>query len=1080
MLKENKTPKDHPLTPTFTTACDECKMLVTRFAEAMKDPAKVAELKAILGFLCHETSYVEECKVFVSKLDYFIQRLEPYLKDAENVCKHFHMCENSKILQFHRIGVLYAGRYMSKVEGANDLVCEECQFAAGELKNLVDEEQSQKKLKKFLSEEVCSRLGKYRGSCDLMLDEFIPELFEELSKLLNNTKQFCADLGLCKMDILMLGDDTAVDEQRPVQKAVRLEIARGEGGRCSSCTMDAANDASIIFCGCTECRMLLEAVLMELENITRAATGVLKRTCSKLAPITDVGKCTRFAETYGWDVLPTAVKQFTSVALCEQIKCCTPSFRDASPFKLISRNWLPKEPKIRIKSCRLCRIAVSFINDTLTNADFEEELENGIIYYVCQNLPESFYNLCENLCLHYTSHLISSIVNYLNSIDICEKDSETGVPMQAMHQANFARYGGRQRVTMLPGDGIGPEMLAHVKNIFAFANVPVDFEEVELSSNLANNGKDLESAIIAIQRNGVALKGSIATKFDEPQFRSLNVELRKRLDLFANILHCVTVPTVPSRHTGIDLIVIRENTEGEYSGLEHETQTGIVESLKIVTRKSIERIARFAFDYALSYGRRKVTAVHKANIQKLADGLFLHVCEEIAARDYPQINFEAMIVDNASMQLVSHPQQFDVMLMPNLYGNVISSIACGLVGGAGLVSGVNIGDKYAVFETGMRNTGRALAGKDVANPTSFIRAGLDMLRFLGLNQHADLISDALFIALTERNMHTADIQGSAKSSDLVNTVIEILEERREKLREVENPDYTDAAKRIRRIIHANDAHPGQYPFFVNVVARFPHTPQLSLCGGVLLTAETVLTAAHCVYDPDWKQMAAIANVTINDYFLMQKEQNDLLMISSDFDVNDEYKATHSSAYDIALVYLPRRVEICDMTSKFMVVPLMLDLSASQLTMSEIVQWSNCFMLGSGITDVGQPSPTLQRMVVLSMIVGEDIRRRPLLMSPASHEQRACFGDSGGPVLCALGTKFFQVGVSSEIAEDNPKLSKNASVLRVCRESDLLLISPLHTNLPIMREMMERRGLASRMLEDQLKCAREHYKKFGMW
>ncbi|VDM41291.1 unnamed protein product [Toxocara canis] len=983
MLKENKTPKDHPLTPTFTTACDECKMLVTRFAEAMKDPAKVAELKAILGFLCHETSYVEECKVFVSKLDYFIQRLEPYLKDAENVCKHFHMCENSKILQFHRIGVLYAGRYMSKVEGANDLVCEECQFAAGELKNLVDEEQSQKKLKKFLSEEVCSRLGKYRGSCDLMLDEFIPELFEELSKLLNNTKQFCADLGLCKMDILMLGDDTAVDEQSKIPN--------------------------------------------------QQATGVLKRTCSKLAPITDVGKCTRFAETYGWDVLPTAVKQFTSVALCEQIKCCTPSFRDASPFKLISRNWLPKEPKIRIKSCRLCRIAVSFINDTLTNADFEEELENGIIYYVCQNLPESFYNL-----------------------------------------ANFARYGGRQRVTMLPGDGIGPEMLAHVKNIFAFANVPVDFEEVELSSNLANNGKDLESAIIAIQRNGVALKGSIATKFDEPQFRSLNVELRKRLDLFANILHCVTVPTVPSRHTGIDLIVIRENTEGEYSGLEHETQTGIVESLKIVTRKSIERIARFAFDYALSYGRRKVTAVHKANIQKLADGLFLHVCEEIAARDYPQINFEAMIVDNASMQLVSHPQQFDVMLMPNLYGNVISSIACGLVGGAGLVSGVNIGDKYAVFETGMRNTGRALAGKDVANPTSFIRAGLDMLRFLGLNQHADLISDALFIALTERNMHTADIQGilvciHAHRACCGSRIPQVFLMRifhyslLPFLIFICSPDYTDAAKRIRRIIHANDAHPGQYPFFVNVVARFPHTPQLSLCGGVLLTAETVLTAAHCVYDPDWKQMAAIANVTINDYFLMQKEQNDLLMISSDFDVNDEYKA----------VCLYPQSSFLDFQFGF-------PDTASQLTMSEIVQWSNCFMLGSGITDVGQPSPTLQRMVVLSMIVGEDIRRRPLLMSPASHEQRACFGDSGGPVLCALGTKFFQVGVSSEIAEDNPKLSKNASVLRVCRESDLLLISPLHTNLPIMREMMERRGLASRMLEDQLKCAREHYKKFGMW
>uniref|UniRef100_A0A915AHA6 Isopropylmalate dehydrogenase-like domain-containing protein n=1 Tax=Parascaris univalens TaxID=6257 RepID=A0A915AHA6_PARUN len=344
----------------------------------------------------------------------------------------------------------------------------------------------------------------------------------------------------------------------------------------------------------------------------------------------------------------------------------------------------------------------------------------------------------------------------------------------------LARYGGRQRVTMLTGDGIGPEMLAHVKNIFSFANVPVDFEEIPLSSNLASDDAIMDTAIMAIKRNGVAIKGNIETRFDDPQFKLRNVELRKRLDLYANVLHCISIPTIPTRHKGIDIVIVRENTEGEYSGLEHEARKGVVESLKIVTRNNIERIARFAFEYALSHGRKKVTAVHKANIQKLADGLFLYVCREVAESEYPQIKFESMIVDNASMQMVSRPQQFDVMLMPNLYGNIISSVGCGIVGGAGLVSGVNIGDKYAVFETGVRSAGTALTGKDIANPTAFIRAGLDMLRYLGLNKYADLISDALFIAITDRHVRTADMQGSAKSSDLVNAVIEIIGETRRK------------------------------------------------------------------------------------------------------------------------------------------------------------------------------------------------------------------------------------------------------------------------------------------------------------
>uniref|UniRef100_A0A0K0DBW2 Isocitrate dehydrogenase [NAD] subunit, mitochondrial n=1 Tax=Angiostrongylus cantonensis TaxID=6313 RepID=A0A0K0DBW2_ANGCA len=339
--------------------------------------------------------------------------------------------------------------------------------------------------------------------------------------------------------------------------------------------------------------------------------------------------------------------------------------------------------------------------------------------------------------------------------------------------AKLNRYGGRHSVTALPGDGIGPEMLQHVQKIFGYAQVPVDFEEVNLSS-MPESPDDLSQALTAIIRNGVALKGNIESKFDDPQFKSRNVELRRELDLFANVLHCCSIPSVRSRHRDIDMIIIRENTEGEYSGLEHETTPGIVESLKIVTRTKIERISRFAFQYAKKYGRKKITAVHKANIQKLGDGLFLKVCREIAEKEYPEIKFDSMIVDNASMQLVARPQQFDIMLMPNLYGNIISNIACGLVGGPGLVSGMNIGDMYAVFETGTRNTGTSLVGKNVANPTAFIRASADMLRYLGLNQHANLISDSLYRTLVERQVHTPDIGGTANTSEVVESVLDII------------------------------------------------------------------------------------------------------------------------------------------------------------------------------------------------------------------------------------------------------------------------------------------------------------------
>ncbi|CEF63640.1 Isocitrate dehydrogenase [NAD] subunit gamma, mitochondrial [Strongyloides ratti] len=349
-------------------------------------------------------------------------------------------------------------------------------------------------------------------------------------------------------------------------------------------------------------------------------------------------------------------------------------------------------------------------------------------------------------------------------------------PIQSLPKNQFARYGGRHTVTVLPGDGIGPEMFEIVQKIFTFTNVPVDFEECKIDSKSTNQESDMENAIMSIKRNGVALKGNIETKFDDPNFKARNVELRKRLDLYANVLHCTSIPSVPSRHKGINILMIRENTEGEYSGHEHETVPGVVESLKICTREKLERISRFAFEYALAHNRKRVTAVHKANIQKLGDGLFLKIVEDIAKKEYPSISFDSMIVDNASMQLVSRPQQFDIMLMPNLYGNIISNIACGLVGGPGLVSGMNVGTKYAVFETGTRNTGCTISKQDIANPTSFIRASVDMLHYLGLHDYAHLISDALFDAIVVKQIHTRDIGGTAKTSDVVNAVMRNIED----------------------------------------------------------------------------------------------------------------------------------------------------------------------------------------------------------------------------------------------------------------------------------------------------------------
>lgn len=259
------------------------------------------------------------------------------------------------------------------------------------------------------------------------------------------------------------------------------------------------------------------------------------------------------------------------------------------------------------------------------------------------------------------------------------------------------KYGLRYTVSLIPGDGIGKELCRSVQSVFAAARVPVDFEEVQLSG-YASDPNDLQLAISSLRKNRIGLKGIIYTPPSGPQ-TSINVAIRQALDIYANVVQVKTLPGCSSRHPNVDMVVIRENTEGEYSGLEHQSVPGVVESLKVTTREKSRRIVQFAFDYALQNGRSKVTCVHKANIMKLTDGLFLRTFQEVAEQNrHMGIQTENMIVDNTAMQLVSRPSQFDVIVTPNLYGNIVTNIGAGLVGSAGLIPGYNIGRDHAIFE----------------------------------------------------------------------------------------------------------------------------------------------------------------------------------------------------------------------------------------------------------------------------------------------------------------------------------------------------------------------------------------------
>src|ERR687884_1926074 len=331
-------------------------------------------------------------------------------------------------------------------------------------------------------------------------------------------------------------------------------------------------------------------------------------------------------------------------------------------------------------------------------------------------------------------------------------------------------------ITLIPGDGIGPEVSAQVVRIIEAAGVEASWETHYAGAQaLEKFGDTLPQELLdSILRNKVALKGPITTPVGKG-FTSVNVGLRKALDLYANLRPVRALPNVPSRYPELDLVVVRENTEDLYAGIEHVVVPGVVESIKVITEKASTRIARFAFEYARRESRKKVTAVHKANIMKLSDGLFLECFRKVSA-DYPDIIADDKIVDNACMQLVMRPEQFDIMLLENLYGDIVSDLCAGLIGGLGLVPGANIGELGAVFEA-VHGSAPDIAGQGIANPTALLQSGIMMLRHLGERDAAARIENAMLKVFREGRVRTRDIGGTAKTSEFARAIIEAFEDR---------------------------------------------------------------------------------------------------------------------------------------------------------------------------------------------------------------------------------------------------------------------------------------------------------------
>ncbi|KAL4729352.1 NAD-dependent isocitrate dehydrogenase [Fusarium chlamydosporum] len=326
-------------------------------------------------------------------------------------------------------------------------------------------------------------------------------------------------------------------------------------------------------------------------------------------------------------------------------------------------------------------------------------------------------------------------------------------------------------VSLIEGDGIGPEISQSVKDIFAAAKTPIAWEPVDVTP-IIKDGKTAipDAAIENIQKNKIALKGPLATPVGKGHV-SLNLTLRRTFNLFANLRPCRSVAGYETPYDNVDTVLIRENTEGEYSGIEHVVVDGVVQSIKLITREASERVLRFAFQHAESIGRKKVRVVHKATIMKLSDGLFLKVAQDVA-KDFPGIEFDAELLDNSCLKMVTDPTPYNdkVLVMPNLYGDILSDMCAGLIGGLGLTPSGNIGDECSIFEA-VHGSAPDIAGKNLANPTALLLSSIMMLRHMGLTDHATRIEKAIFDTLAEGKALTGDLGGKAKTNEYAAAII---------------------------------------------------------------------------------------------------------------------------------------------------------------------------------------------------------------------------------------------------------------------------------------------------------------------
>lgn len=357
--------------------------------------------------------------------------------------------------------------------------------------------------------------------------------------------------------------------------------------------------------------------------------------------------------------------------------------------------------------------------------------------------------------------------------------SRLAMPVTSSPTSAYAKEkqaNGKYLVTLIPGDGIGPEVANSVKEIYRAADVPIDWEEVEVTP-LIRNGKQIipDDSVASIKKNTVALKGPLATPIGKGHV-SMNLTLRRTFNLFANVRPCRSIQGYKTPYDNVDTVLIRENTEGEYSGIEHEVVDGVVQSIKLITLEASERVARYAFHHAEQNGRNKVTAVHKANIMKMSDGMFLHACRQVA-KEYPHIEYDEDLLDRACLRIVQDPAPYAdrVMVMPNLYGDILSDMCAGLIGGLGLTPSGNIGKDASLFEA-VHGTAPMIAGKDMANPTALLLSSIMMLRHMSLFEHADKIESGVFSAIAHGE-RTGDLGGKHGTKAFTEAIIKRLGEK---------------------------------------------------------------------------------------------------------------------------------------------------------------------------------------------------------------------------------------------------------------------------------------------------------------